>query len=379
MINSLQLPEAEGLNIAALSRLFTKTTNSYKFVFFLSLLDILNRRKFDTIEPISFQEIIIEMLVNAWYPHVFFRLSFGIQDRLAQKLDSLRLNIDNCRLSSTDKEKNLIRELIANQPIDDIVSFISRYVPFRLLTVFFQDQLANIDRDHEINQQISTLASTLFNIKKPLYCFNSEFYRDCKSILIHQDWAAYIETHYAIIRGWVSWEWLNYMQKRNPSTPAISSKLFPPHTRASLTEQTRYWKTVLKNTELTCIYSGIPIKTEQMSLDHYIPWTFVAHDQLWNLIPTSSEVNSSKSNKLPSDIYFDNFVTMQHQGLVTSQRLLSEQVWKRYTDVYIADLNIPSWSDVLDLEILKAAYINNIPPLLSLATSQGFSPDWTFR
>jgi hypothetical protein len=28
------------------------------------------------------------------------------------------------------------------------------------------------------------------------------------------------------VRGWAAWEWLTYMQKRNPSTPAIASKLF---------------------------------------------------------------------------------------------------------------------------------------------------------
>ncbi len=127
-----------------------------------------------------------------------------------------------------------------------------------------------------------------------------------------------------------------------------------------------------------CIYSGIPIRKEQMSLDHYIPWTFVAHDQLWNLIPTLPAINSSKSNHLPSDIYFDNFVAMQHKGLTVSQKVFSERVWEKYTDAYIADLKISSWSDLLEIEILRAAYLNNIQPLLSLASSQGFSSNWTF-
>ena len=28
-------------------------------------------------------------------------------------------------------------------------------------------------------------------------------------------------------------------------------------------------------------------------------WSFVSHDLLWNLMPTDSSINSSKSNKLP--------------------------------------------------------------------------------
>ncbi|MDY6901110.1 MAG: hypothetical protein SWZ49_23970, partial [Cyanobacteriota bacterium] len=62
------LPNDDSLNISALSRLFESTTNSYKYLYFLSLLDILKRENFDIVSPISFQDIIVEMLANAWYP-----------------------------------------------------------------------------------------------------------------------------------------------------------------------------------------------------------------------------------------------------------------------------------------------------------------------
>jgi hypothetical protein len=89
-----RLPETEGLNVAAFARLFDKTTTSYKYVFFLSLLDILRRRNFDAEAPISFRELLIEILVNAWYPYTYFKLSFGIQDKIAIKLYSLALELD---------------------------------------------------------------------------------------------------------------------------------------------------------------------------------------------------------------------------------------------------------------------------------------------
>ena len=46
--NVIDLPQVEGLDISAFSRLFANTTNSYKYIFFLSLLDILSRRNFDS-------------------------------------------------------------------------------------------------------------------------------------------------------------------------------------------------------------------------------------------------------------------------------------------------------------------------------------------
>ena len=91
IMSGQSLPTSERVNVAVLTRIFADTTNSYKYLFFLSLLDILNRRNFEVLSPISFQEMIVEMLANAWFPHTFFKLSFGAQDQIANKLDSLAL------------------------------------------------------------------------------------------------------------------------------------------------------------------------------------------------------------------------------------------------------------------------------------------------
>jgi len=119
--NTGKLPASEEVNIAALSRLFTDTTNSYKYIFFISILDILNRRKFDVSQPIFFEELIIEMLANAWYPHTYFKLSFGTQDKIVQNLDSLNLDIGEPILKFTDTDKKLLRATIASQNLRDVI------------------------------------------------------------------------------------------------------------------------------------------------------------------------------------------------------------------------------------------------------------------
>lgn len=84
-----QLPHSDQLDIAALSGLFRDKTNSYKYLFFLSLLTLLKDRNFEINDGISLRDIEIEMLVTAWYPHVFFKLSFGIQDKIPSVLTIL--------------------------------------------------------------------------------------------------------------------------------------------------------------------------------------------------------------------------------------------------------------------------------------------------
>jgi hypothetical protein len=379
-IETGNLPESDEVNVAALSRLFEDTTTSYKYLFFTSLLDILRRRQFEVLLSISFEEIIVEMLANAWFPHTYFKLSFGVSDKIAIKLDSLSLSISEPILKFTDTDKKLLRETIGNQDLRGIVSDLKRYVPFRLIIPFLVEELTSVSRakGNELELAMPTIADQYFQIRKPIYRFDSTRYSDCKALYVHPDWAVYLQKHYVIIRGWSAWEWLKYMQIRNPNVPSIVNKLFMPQQRASLSKQTKYWKQVLAVEPIRCIYSGEILSIDNISLDHYLPWSFVAHDQLWNIVPVRPEVNSSKSNHLPSDQYLRAFIMTQHLGLVTAHKNLGERSWHNTIDSYVADLKINA-DELLDLEKLSNAYQSTIHPLLTLATNQGFLPNWIFK
>ena len=372
------LPLSDKVDVSFLSLIFDKTTNSYKYLFFLSLLDILRRRHFDVLSPISFEEIIIEMLANAWYPHNYFKLSFGTQDQIANKLNYLNLAISEPILKFRDTNKNLLRKAIQEQNLDDLVIFISRYVPFRLIRPFFAQETKGI-KDYDVNPTLIDLAKSKFDTKKPLYCFNSENLKDCNAVILHQDWLEYIAENYSIIQGWVSWEWLNYMQSKNINIPNIVSKLFIPQQRNSLSKQTQYWKLILNHQKLKCIYSQVELDNNNISLDHYLPWSFVAHDQLWNLIPTTSSINSSKSNNIPADKYFTDFVKLQYQGLTVYARNNSRRKWLNYAEDYIAELKVSQADDLLNFDILNNAYQATLQPLVSLASIQGFKQNWIYH
>jgi len=366
-----QLPTGEGLDIAAFSRLFAHTTNSYKYIFFFSLLDVLKRQNFDASLSIPLRDITIEMLANSWYPHNYFRLSFGVQDKITQKLDSLNLKITEPILKFTDTDKKLLRATISKQSLDN--SLVD-YVPFRLNRPFFQAEFRGLP-DQQVDKLMIKVARENFETRKPLLGYSE----DASSIFIHPDWVEYIRVNYPIIRGWASWQWLEYMQSRNPSVPGISNKLFPPQRRESLTSQTKYWELILQETSLRCIYSGEFLVIDNLSLDHYLPWSFVTHDWLWNLIPTVPNVNSSKSNNLPSDIYFSSFVAMQHQGLTISFRKMKAAMWTKRIEPYILELKISDKSDLLNIEKLRKAYEVTIATQITLAASQGFSANWIYK
>jgi transcriptional regulator with XRE-family HTH domain len=380
IMSGQSLPTSEQVNVAALTRIFADTTNSYKYLFFLSLLDILNRRHFEVLSPISFQEIIVEMLANAWFPHTFFKLSFGTQDQISNKLDSLGLVVEEPIVRFKDTDKTLLRRAIASQNLKDVVSHLRRYVPFRLIIPFVEAELVGVSRGkgNQLDVAMPGIVDRCFETHKPLYRFDSTQYKDCQGIVVHPTWASYLEQHYTIVRGWAAWEWLGYMQKRNPSTPAIANKLFMPVKRDSLSKQTEYWKLVMKSQELRCIYSGKVIDPNRFSLDHYLPWSFVAHDQLWNLAPTLPEVNSAKSNNLPSEEYLGKFVELQYVGLTKTHEIVEKGKWKKQVEAYTSELKLIGEDDLFSLDELKKSYDRTISPLLSLAANQGFMLGWQY-
>jgi len=205
-----ELPKSDRVNVSVLSQIFDNTTTSYKHLFFISILDIIRRRNFDVLSSISFREIIVEILANAWYPHNYFKLSFGSQDQIATKLETLVLEITEPILKFRDTDKKLLRKTIQTQNIEDIIIFISRYVPFRLIRPFFNTETKSLV-DSKVNQCLIELSKDRFEVIKPLYCFDSENSKDCTAIILNQDWVEYIAENYSVIRGWASWEWLQYM------------------------------------------------------------------------------------------------------------------------------------------------------------------------
>ena len=81
----MQLPYSEELNIGYLSRLFDNTTNCYKFFWFQAILHKLD----STHSRFTFNELINEMIADAWYMVTEYHLRLGplgITDNLNKKI-----------------------------------------------------------------------------------------------------------------------------------------------------------------------------------------------------------------------------------------------------------------------------------------------------
>ena len=162
--------------------------------------------------------------------------------------------------------------------------------------------------DPKVNATVTKLANA--SDRAP-YRFEGE------DIILHESWMHYLQQHQTIVRGYTNWHLVRFLQKNNPNVTGLTEKLERPGTR-DFKVANQFWKGYLaENDELTCIYSGQTITAANMSLDHFLPWSFVAHDQLWNIVPTPKAVNSAKNNWLPSlERYFEPYAALQFDAFL---------------------------------------------------------------
>ncbi|MCS6772552.1 MAG: hypothetical protein NZ693_00345 [Thermoflexales bacterium] len=316
------------------------------------------------------------MLANVWYPVNYFRLSFGKQDQLGKVVELLG---KRARLEANTPKRTVLEVALAHVRQRDETSSailsIGEYVPYRFLRPFFAQVLRGA-KDWEVNRRIRQLADQAFNSPQPcLYRFVES---PTKGIELHPDWHAYLQEHLAILEGFCLWHLVNYLQRNNPNVPNVANKLFEPQER-DLSLAREFWTVAIRELRTVhCIYSGQPVPAKGFSLDHFLPWRFVAHDLLWNLVPTLKSINSSKSDSLPNPTYIEPLAKLQYQAV----RAISQtKPAFRLLEDYIMLLKVSSVDELraMDFDEFHRTLRSAIAPQMQIATGMGFSSGWRYE
>lgn len=353
--------------------MFKSVTNSYKFLYFQSILNLLKKEGFPRREvALSLRDLAIGMATLAWYPKSYFHLDFGPQDQLGKALEQVAPETANS-IANGKMQRHVRLEICRRYDALGLDKVLLRYVPYALLKCFFEKEtyrLEGLRYEHEIRK----LSQDVQRAGVPLYRFRAG---NNETIFIQEEWSQYLETHLTIIEGWANFEWAKFLQRRNPNIPAIIEKLEPPKVRQSLSLHTAFWNKIIDQHQIICIYSKKPITRGDFDLDHFLPWSFVVHDEPWNLIPVHKSANRSKGNRLPAERYIPNFIDVQRLALQQSCQLMPDRSWKRATESYVSALRI-DYPKLIEEEALESAYIRLIEPLFAIAQQSGFAVNWEF-
>ena len=377
-IEMIQLPKDQDLPIDRLAFVFRNVTNSYKHFWFLTILELIESN--DSNGILSMEDISIRMLSNVWYPLDFYKLPFGKQDGfkpLMQIINS-KINVDNTSSSAPLYEQ--IAEKLSLEEQKDLseqVKVLLRWVPYRFQRPFLSDQIGSI-KDSKVNEAIVEYATRSFTQgdAKAMYSFKNN-----GTIHIQPIWLEYLRKNCAILKGFVYWELCKFIQKNNTNVSGIVEKLSKPM-RRNLKEASLFWSKFLDlNQQTACIYSDQIVGKDSMSIDHFIPWRYVVHDKIWNLIPTTRIVNSSKSDNLPSmDRYLSKFTDLHFTAFSQIYSSASSQhdhkTLEEYALIFKDDLSV-----IKDYpyDIFAGKMIDIIRPLYQTAANLGFEPNWIYK
>lgn len=138
--------------------LLRNTTNSYKFLFLKSLVSRIR----DDESHIEISDLTTDMLVLAWYPNQFFKLSLGSQDKIAEIFKNQGFKYeDDIPFTSPEFEKNLRKQLEKDLDATSI-SKLAAYVQYRLLHPFFDEDLRG-KPDYQKNKMIFEMAANRYD------------------------------------------------------------------------------------------------------------------------------------------------------------------------------------------------------------------------
>ena len=349
------IPQSDFLSTKNLSRVFNNTTATYKFYWFQSLLQMHNE---EGVYRMNVWDLVIRMVANAWFPIHYFHLSFGSMDSLHKivtelqwitslPMDARKEEVVECLTASLDEKK-----------VKDQLATLIRNVPYRFLSpwINYTSDADVIARSHAYEN------GCLYSIQKT----KDEFY-----ITINPVWSKYLQVYYGILTDFINWNLTLFLQQRNPNIPNIPNKQTRPMERTSLNRQRRFWDDVIKvGGHVHCIYTGQEIHIGDYAVDHFLPWSFVAHDQLWNLIPADNSINSSKSDKLPPLDHFLPKLAEEHReairiylGAGKKESALEDFTSLGYTPRDLLQLN---------RERFLAAYQQTFSPLFQIAQNMGY-------
>lgn len=299
-----QLNEEESRKFSAM---LADSTQSYKFYWLEALIKLhISGRE------LTFEAIINEMIFNAWYSVSQYHISLGpfIDGKPSSYLELAVNEIQERIHVQFGDSSETIREAIRtnSKELTRIKNQLAKNVPYRILSPFLN--LSGNDPEWNSHKKVIEIINNTPNV-----LYKIQYGPRLKKVVsIGEKWADFINKNAIVILGWIQFNKIRFIQARNPGVPCIPNKLEAPLQTKDIQAVRELWLYVSSKTQLLDIYKGGVIDMDCSDVDHFIPWTYVCCDELWNLIPAHSSLNRSKSNNLPDwDLYFNDFAENQYK------------------------------------------------------------------
>ena len=301
------------LDIEGFSSMMKDPSYCYKFYWLEAIVKLIA----EDVSEATFGDVIDEMIANAWYSVREFHIHLSGMQADGQVRDGLEravlklTEISNLAAHASKVEiKNAIKE--HESELKTYKVQLTNMVPYRALAGFFRN--ATQARPWESAKRMTAYIEMINKDVVLLPYTLGESSNINKEIYFNESWRRMIQENTVAILGWIQYEKIKWLQNNNPEVPGLVYKLAPMDEKMrKLANVRNLWNEVLVLTEVRDVFTGKIVDPKKYEVDHFIPWSYVMNDELWNLMPMDSSLNSAKSNKLPIwDRFFGAFAENQY-------------------------------------------------------------------
>ena len=309
----------------------------YKFYWLEAIVNLISEGKEET----TFNEIIDEMIANAWYSVVEFHihLSGVVSGEVKDGLERAVLKLCSVSNLNSNASKMEIKDAIKthNAELLQEKKQLTNMVPYRALAGFFARHDQNVKWD-SITRLITYIEMFNNTYERLPYILGTSPNLQ-KEVIFSKDWIKMIQDNTVAILGWIQYEKVKWLQNNNPDVPGLVYKLAPLNEKMrKLANVRKLWTSIMDMHEIHDVFTEEIIKVDDFDVDHFVPWSFVMNDELWNLMPMDSGLNSSKSNKLPKwDPFFKKFA--ENQFIMYEEINSKEAIRKLFEKCYRDNLH----------------------------------------
>jgi 5-methylcytosine-specific restriction endonuclease McrA len=155
-----------------------------------------------------------------------------------------------------------------------------------------------------------------------------------KYIILRNEALTFFKKDYETLSKILVLEWAKFLEKTN-FTPRLISKieLMKDPKRSSLTK----FRKVLIDMNKECFYCSSKLEEGDIHIDHFIPWSYIYEDEIWNLVPACSRCNLIKSDALPPKACMEKIITRNKSNELTKW---NSDIEEYYENCYRAGFQI---------------------------------------
>ncbi len=367
------------LDIEGFSLMMKDPSYCYKFFWLEAIVQLISENKIQA----TYNEIINRMISNAWFPvleyHIHLSGIYGdglVRDNLEKAVIRLK-GITDLRTEASQVEIiNKLEESSNDKILHDCKMALTNNVPYKALSGFANRGSERIDVNGSAGALISYYNKLSKNEILLPYFFGDTIGLN-RTVIFNDGWIQMIQDNTVAILGWIQHEKVKWLQNNNPEVPGLVYKLAPTDEKVrKLNNVRKLWEAIFNIAPVIDVFTGNAINQYDYDVDHFIPRSFVMNDELWNLMPMDSSLNSAKSNKLPIwNSYFDKFA--DNQFILYEQIHSKPEIHRLYESCYKDNLHsIWANSELYRMGNNKEEFKNilekNMRPVYDSARRQGY-------